>query len=299
VEVTTALEQLGGIASRKELMGLVSRAEIERALASGAVVRPARGRYALPTQHAAREAAQRLTGTVVLVSAATHWQWRRMWEPKQPQVAVPVGRKVPHGRRAGVDLRWRTIAADDVVDGWVTGRVRTVLDCAVLLPFPQALAIADSALRSRTVTRDELLARVGSLGVQLRPRVRRLLEAADERAANPFESALRAILLDVPGLGVEPQVRIDDEAGFVGRVDLADRRLRIVVEGESFEFHGEKEMLDRDCRRYSRLSADGWLVLRFSWTQVMARPDWVRALVQSAVDSRLAGCPACRATAGL
>ena len=299
MEVTEALEQLGGIASRKELLARVPRGEIERAFARGAVVRPTRGRYALPTDHAAREAGQRLSGTVVLISAAAHWEWKRMWEPKRPQVAVPVGRKVATERRTGVDLRWRTIPADDVVDGWVTSRVRTVVDCAVLLPFPQALAIADSALRSETVRRSELLARLDDLDPQLRPRVRQVFERADARAANPFESALRAILLDVPGLTVEPQVRIDDSAGFVGRVDLADHRLRIVIEGESFEFHGEKEMLDRDCTRYSRLSAAGWLVLRFSWTHVMTKPDWVRAVVTAAVESKVAGCPACRAAAGL
>ena len=149
------------------------------------------------------------------------------------------------------------------------------------------------------MSRSELLVRLDGLDAQLRPRVRRVFECAHAEAANPFESAMRAIVLDVPGLTVEPQVRIDDSAGFVGRVDLADRRLRIVVEAESFEFHGEKEMLDRDCQRYSRLSADGWLVLRFSWVHVMTKPDWVRAVVTAAVGSRLAGCPTCRAAAGL
>ena len=84
---------------------------------------------------------------------------------------------------------------------------------------------------------------------------------------------------------MQPQVRIDDASGFVGRVDLADVRLRLVIEGESFEFHGEREMLDRDCRRYSRLTADGWLVLRFSWNQVMTRPAWVREVIAAAVQT--------------
>ena len=69
-------------------------------------------------------------------------------------------------------------------------------------------------------------------------------------------------------------------------MDLADRRLRIVIEGESFEFHGEREMLDRDCARYSRLTADGWLVVRFSWTQVMTRPGWVRSVIARTVAHR-------------
>jgi very-short-patch-repair endonuclease len=298
MDVRTALEQLGGIAPRKELLTLASRGAIERAVSAGAVVRPARGRYALPTERPSQQAAQRLTGVAILVSAAAHWEWKRMWEPRHPQIAVPLGRKVPPERRRGVEVRWRAVPATDVVDGWVTSRVRTVIDCAVLLPFDQALAVADSALRSRTVRRADLLARLPGLDPQLRPRVLRVLEAADGRAANPFESALRAIALEVPGLSVTPQVRIDDSAGFVGRVDLADVRLRVVIEGESFEFHGEKEMLDRDCARYSRLSAGGWLVLRFSWTQVMTRPDWVRSVIAAAVQRLQGGCRRCPSAAG-
>ena len=52
-------------------------------------------------------------------------------------------------------------------------------------------------------------------------RCQRVAHAADERAANAFESVLRAIALDVTGLRVEPQVWVDD----VGRPDLLDRSL--------------------------------------------------------------------------
>ncbi len=42
------------------------------------------------------------------------------------------------------------------IDGWATSKVRTVLDCATELPFDEALAVADSALRHGDVTREEL-----------------------------------------------------------------------------------------------------------------------------------------------
>jgi very-short-patch-repair endonuclease len=288
---------LGGVAQRTELLSLVSRPVLEQAVRAGTVVRVARGRYALPTDEPTQVATQRLAGTAILVSAAAHWGWRRMWEPRAPQVAVPVGRKVRPDRRAGVDLRWRNIPREDVTDGWVISPVRTLMDCAVLLPFAEALAITDSALRCGDVRREQLLQQVATFDAQLRPRVHRVFWCADGAAANPFESALRAAALDVPGLDVQCQLRIDDSDGFVGRVDLADVHLRIVIEGESFEFHGEREMLDRDCQRYSRLTADGWLVLRFSWTHVMTKPDWVRSLIARTVatqrrctcGSRLAG----------
>jgi very-short-patch-repair endonuclease len=283
VDAVTAVSEGGGMVTRKEVLTKVTRGELERAVADGSLLRVGWGRYALPTDAVAKKAAHEVHGVAILTSAAAHWGWRRKWDPRKPQVAVRRGRRVRAELHDRYDVRWRNVAAADVVDGWVTGRVRTVIDCAVLLPFDQALAIADSALRSGTVTRDQLEGRLDGLAAQLRPRVRRVIEAADARAANPFESVLRAIALEVAGLEAEPQVRIDDAEGFVGRVDLADRRLRIVIEGESFEFHGEREMLDRDCQRYSRLTADGWLVLRFSWTQVMTKPDLVRRVLERTV----------------
>jgi very-short-patch-repair endonuclease len=286
VQVAEAVAGLGGITSRKPLLGLVTRGAIEAAVAGGLVVRVARGRYALPTDDAARRRAHELTGTAVLVTAAAHWGWARMWEPRRPQIAVPRGRNVAADRRDGVDLRWRTVPVTDVVDGWVTSRERTLVDCASLLPFNQALAIRDSALRDRTVTRPDLMARAAVLPRQYRGRVEAVFAEADPLAANPFESALRAIAIEVPGLHVRCQVRIDDERGWVGRVDLADRDLRIVVEADSMEYHGERAAMDKDVERYTRLTCDGWLVLRFTWYHVMTRPDWVVAMLSKAVAQR-------------
>lgn len=40
------------------------------------------------------------------------------------------------------------------------------------------------------------------------PQARRVAQEASHLAANPFESVLRAIALDVPGLNLRPQVVI-------------------------------------------------------------------------------------------
>ena len=256
-------------------------------MTSGQVVRVARGRYALPTDDVARRLAHELTGTAALITAAAHWEWARMWEPRRPQIAVPRGRNVHQDQRDRVDLKWRTIPATDVVDGWVTSRERTLLDCATLLPFNQALAITDSALRDRAVTRSDLLARAATLPRLHRGRVEHVISVASPLAANPFESALRAIAMGVGGLDVRCQVRIDDDRGWVGRVDLADRALRVVIEADSMEYHGEREAMDKDVERYTRLSCDGWLVLRFTWYHVMTRPHWVAEMLAKAVEQRV------------
>jgi hypothetical protein len=97
---------------------------------------------------------------------------------------------------------------------------------------------------------------------------------ASELAANPFESVLRAIALDVPRLDLQPQVVIEED-GWIGRPDLVDVERRIVVEADSFEFHGQRSSLKRDCVRYNALVVRGWLVLRFSWEHVMHEPGYV------------------------
>jgi len=86
---------------------------------------------------------------------------------------------------------------------------------------------------------------------------------------------------------VAPQVTIRD-GRFFARVDLADDELRIVLEADSFEFHGKRKLMERDCRRYDELVVRGWLVLRFSWEQVMSDPQWVAATILAAVAERRA-----------
>ena len=126
-------------------------------------------------------------------------------------------------------------------------------------------------------------------------RARRTAALADGRAANPFESALRAICLEVDGLDVVPQVTIRDPH-LLGRPDLTDVRLKVVLEADSFEWHGDRAALHRDANRYNALVAAGWLVLRFSWEEVMFHPERVRAVLEAVVAARTEQlCAGCRA----
>lgn len=54
------------------------------------------------------------------------------------------------------------------------------------------------------------------------------------------------------------------------------------MEADSFEWHGGHEALVRDARRYNKLVTEGWLVLRFTWEDVMQRPSEVRDVLQAA-----------------
>jgi len=199
-------------------------------------------------------------------------------------VTVPRNRKVEAWRRRGVNLKWRELDEDDVWNGQ-TRAGRTVMDCAKDHPFDEALTVADSALRHGNVTAGLLRILAEQVPTVGRPQCIRVAREANGLAANPFESVLRAIALDVPGIDMRPQVSIEDD-GFVGRPDLVDVERRIVAEADSFEFHGRRSALKRDCERYTALALRGWLVLRFSWESVMFEPAYVADCFRRAAEVR-------------
>ena len=288
VIVVRAITRCGGIADACTLIRLTSRHAVSKAVERQVIVRDARGRYALPTAEVGMRTANRLSAVMSHTSAAAHWGWEMKDVPTRATVTVPRNRKVSAEVRADVDVFWRPMARGRVGSALVTSPVQTVLDCARWLSFGAALAVADSALRHGSVTQAELVKTHDSFRGHSRQHVLRVIEAADARAANPFESVLRAIGLDVPGLHLVPQVEIRTPGRRLVRPDLVDERLKIAVEADSFEHHGSRKALVLDCVRYDNLVADGWTVLRFAWEHVMHRPAWVRSTLEAVTDQLIA-----------
>lgn len=280
MDLRAALLEAGGIARYVELRELLTRAELRQAVEAGYLIHLGRGCYALPEVSAHRQAAAALSGVVGGLSAAMFWGWKVKSPPPRPQVIVPHGRKVAQPRRVGVEVRWREVSPEDLDRGALT-RTETVIDCAKTLPFDAALAVVDSALRDG-MSRTSLLLECRRSSQKGRGRAVTAIELGDPRAANPFESVLRAILMDVPGTTFEPQIWI----GSVGRADLVDRERRIVVEADSFEFHSSPEAMLRDMERYNGFLAEGYRVIRFGWKHAMFQSDYVRAAVSAVVATQ-------------
>lgn len=94
---------------------------------------------------------------------------------------------------------------------------------------------------------------------------------------------LRARVIDAGFAGFVPQYQIRGR-GFAARVDLADPVLRIVLEADSFAFHGTRKALHKDCRRYVGLAMCGWIFLRYSWEDVVLHEGWVGESLRTVVD---------------
>ncbi|UUZ57675.1 DUF559 domain-containing protein [Nocardioides sp. B-3] len=255
------VRMFGGVLEYGALTELATRSEIDRSLASGSIVRLRRGLYALSSE-GARETAVAIGGHVSHLSAAVHHGWKVKTVPDRPCITIRRNRARPE---EDVEVHWAEVAPTQQSEG-VTRPVRTVIDCARAYAYDEALSVADSALRSGDVTQQELLEAAARSPRTGRPRALKVAAAADGRADNPFESCTRAICHEVPGLEVEPRVFIPG----IGTVDSADRRLRIIIECDSFEFHSDRDALRKDIRRYTEAARRGWVVLRFTWEQVMS-----------------------------
>ncbi|WP_299036570.1 DUF559 domain-containing protein [uncultured Pseudokineococcus sp.] len=275
------LARRGGTAAAATLVRVAGRGALQRAVAGGEVERLGWGVYALASAPPALRAAAAVRGTVSHASAAQLWMVDPLHRPARISVTVP---RAARRRRPlpGTRLHWSDLAPADV-DGPVTAPLRTALDCARSMPFEEALGVADGFLRRRLVDPGELRAAAAALRGAGRARAVAVASAADSRSDNPFESALRAVVLRCGAGAFVPQVVVD--AGPLGRVrpDLVDEGRRVVLEADSFAWHGSRAALARDCERYDALVVSGYLVLRFSWEQVVGAPEQVAEAVRRVV----------------
>ena len=101
---------------------------------------------------------------------------------------------------------------------------------------------------------------------------------------SPAESALRAILIDGGITGFVPQFRARRDGQWIATVDLGNAQARVLLEADSFLWHGQRAALERDARRYDELVAAGYLVLRFTWEHIIGDPDWVLQIVREVLN---------------
>ncbi|HVN13353.1 MAG TPA: DUF559 domain-containing protein [Kineosporiaceae bacterium] len=263
----------GGTARAGEITAFSGTRRLLAAVSSGRLVRTRRGVYALASLPDALQVASFVGGVVSHASAADLIGIPQVAAPDR--VHVTVARSIHPAPHPQATIHWtRRLGADDVREG-ITTPVRTVLDCAGTLPFHEALVIADGALAYSFIRAGELMsAALARCGPGRRARLR-VAVAADRRADNPFESVLRAIVIESGVGGFVPQVEIR-LPGRLLYADLADVGRRIVLEADSYAHHGTRAAFVRDCDRYNGLVTAGWTVLRFPWEHVMLQPERVR-----------------------
>lgn len=287
------LAAAGGMLPTAELVALVGRHRLRHAVRRGEVVRLRRGRYGSPTTGHPLAMALGSGGCLSHVTAAVEHGWGvlRRWDATC--VTLQRGR---HPRDAP-GVRWSYAELDDAeLATGVTGHVRTVLDCARTLPLAQALAVADSALRAGDVSRRDLLDAAAACRSPGVGRARLVVRQADGRAANPFESGLRAVVLGTGISGFVPQLVVAED-GVFACVDLGDPDRRVAFEADGYAVHGDRRAFAKDLARHDELQSAGWVTRRFAFEHVLRRPGWVAEQVHAAVGQRVTARPGRHTTA--
>jgi very-short-patch-repair endonuclease len=204
--------------------------------------------------------------------------------PPVPEVVVPWNRgfRIPgaHVHRSRALTRDELMYRDRIR---CTNPLVAILDLGVVL---SAVEVAEAIIRARQLKLFEPIAvantidrlsKPGRTGLTVAREAVELMMIGDR----PAETVLEMRFAIGPGTLLPPyeyqhEVRIRGERFFI---DFAYPAVRLAIEVDGYEKRAERRSLDYDDWRQNLITADGWSILRFTWTQVKNDPSFVAAQI--------------------
>jgi very-short-patch-repair endonuclease len=212
----------------------------------------------------------------------------------------PVELLALHGRKnhrltVGVLHETRLLPAHHVrtVDGIpVISPERTLFTAAARENFKCAERATDNALTLGLTSTERLWRMWGDLAARGRPGIGPMRAILLERLpgyvapASELEARFRDLLRDEGIEQPERQVDLGGE-GWIGRVDCYFRP-RIIVELDGRVGHVSELDRAKDRQRINELTAAGFCVLQFTWTDLVMRPQWVLSILRGTLAAAAA-----------
>lgn len=276
--IAAAQEANDGLLSRAlALEAGLSAAQVDYRIRSGVWVRLYRDVYCpagVPvTDHRRHRGALLAVGPAgVLSHRSAVWLHGLGNVPEVPEVLVPSGDRRYHVRGLCVRRSQRDATTFTRQGLRCTGVVRTLLDCAVVLPREDLGVLVDRALGARTVQLDQLVRALSHPGNDRHRGRHPLLVELQQRhltdvpAPSVLESELRR-LLERYGLPL-PIAELTWYGGRY-RLDFAYPERRLAIEVDGYAYHSRPAQMQADYRRRNRLVLDGWSFLLFTWADVV------------------------------
>jgi hypothetical protein len=171
----------------------------------------------------------------------------------------------------------------------VTSVARTVVDLARSSSFRAGVVVADSALRGKQVSKDELRAVVADCARW--PGIRQaslVVEFSDGLSESALESISRVAFRDHGIPAPELQVAVGGDNGVVGRADFLWRRYGTIGEADGAIKYANTDRAIAQLRRDAALRAAGFQVVHFTWQEIVKTPGQVAASIREAF--RRGGC---------
>ena len=280
----------------------VSRGQLRRLVRHGAWLRLARGVFA-PAELVTAEAGDRAGEHAVRVAAAlaatagtvgSHHSaalihgmellGRRLNETVA--LTRPPGGVGSQTGGPGIRLHIAALPAGHVVVRRglpVTSVTRTVVDLARASSFRAGVVAADSALRSKHVSKADLdsclTTCAGWPGIQ---NARRVAAFADARSESVLESISRVAFHERGLPPPELQAWVGDEDEIIGRADFLWRAYRTVGEADGAVKYADPARALAQLKRDARLRTAGFEVVHFTWQDITRTPDEVMAWIKTA-----------------
>ena len=275
-----------GVISRAQLQRIgVERGALESMINRGLLIKVAHAVYrsaAVPFQPDTPLWVAVLTTNGVLHGSAAAFVWNMVSEPPQLiDVVVEPSRRLrpPDGirvRRLGVP----PAAITTRLGLPVTVRSRTALDHLAGQSFVEAMTFADRALAQGWLTVDHFerrLTRSKSTGNAM---IRRVLKTIVTGAEAESERRLHRLLRQAGLGGWVGNHPVLDHGRLVGRVDVAFPELKLAIEVDGFAYHSDHVRFQRDRTKQNDLVSLGWTILRFTWADLVERPEYVVAVIR-------------------
>jgi len=262
VKISEVLARYDGVARAKHLAAAgVSDFQLKGALSSGALVRVARGVYAIPGADPQLVAIRSLPAEPACVSAAHFGGLWVLEAPKQLHVALT------HSRSYQGFVCHRAAAPPTLLD--------TVVQSLRCLPDLDGLVIAESAVALKGLPLSALRERLAGRNDA---RERKIVTSIVPQSQSVIECLAR-FQLRRAGFHVESQVNIPG----MGHLDLmVDGRLGIETDGAGF--HMDRKSFEEDRRRWNVTTRLGVPTLVVSYPLLKYRPQEFIAMVREALS---------------
>ncbi|GAB3548709.1 hypothetical protein GCM10027404_13070 [Arthrobacter tumbae] len=266
------LRSVGSVARTQVLRDHgISKRQIANAVTRGEMMRLRTGVLALPEAPDDFKAALINNGLLTCASAARHYG---LWL-LNPHSRLHLSCLHGHGQ-GYTNHRERTVPPHEYLP--LVGVVDVLVHALHCLPPVEAAVMVECSLRRSDTVRSFLLKRLQG---DRNGKARAALDMVTGCADSAIEVVAR-ILFRNAGFHVETQVFIDG----VGRVDFLLEGF-LVVEVDGAAYHSDRRALRRDLQRNNTTIAGGYLVLRYSYEDIMFNQDAVLEQVRGVLSGRV------------
>lgn len=236
------------------------------------------------TDRARVRAAGMWAGEQAAVSGPAAAWWHGMLSKAPVEVEVTLPRRLGLRAYPGVRVRRRDLAAADLLGTggiWVTDRPLTALETAIAVP--EGSVFLDRALQKHVRFERVYRAYCRNMGAQGAAGIAVLLTAAADRADSAAERLMLKLLREAGLTGWQ-------HATPFGRwtIDFAFPEAMVAIEVDGWAWHMDVDRFRSDRYKGNALVRARWDLLRFTWHDLMNRPDYVIGEIRAAVAAAAA-----------